>query len=100
MLEKPTIPDESIIACLQAEFGSPISQLAFLPLGGDLSTAVYRAVADDGTSYFCKLKRGIFDEVSVELPRFLNEQGIPQIIPPLVTNTGRLWADLDEFRII
>jgi spectinomycin phosphotransferase len=100
MLEKPAIPDESILACLQAEFGSQIAQLAFLPLGGDLSTAVYRAVADDGTPYFCKLKRGVFDEVSVELPRFLSEQGIPQIIPPLVTQIGRLWADLGEFRII
>jgi len=100
MLEKPAIPDESIIACLQAEFGLQITRLAFLPLGGDLSTAVYRVVAEDGTSYFCKLKRGVFDEVSVELPRFLSERGIPQIIPPLVTKTGRLWADLDEFRLI
>lgn len=100
MLEKPSIPDESIIACLQVKFALQITHLAFLPLGGDLSTAVYRAVADDGTPYFCKLKRGTFDEISVELPRFLSEQGIPQIIPPLVTNTGRLWADLDEFRII
>src|SRR5215203_3835479 len=100
MLDKPDIADEKIIACLQAEYGLRIIQIAFLPLGGDLSTAVYRAVADDETPYFCKLKFGIFDEISVELPKFLSEQGIAQIIPPLITKTGQLWAELDEFKLI
>ena len=100
MLDKPDIPDEKIIACLQAEYGLRIIQIDFLPLGGDLSTAVYRAVADDETPYFCKLKFGVFDEISVELPKFLSEQGITQIIPPRVTNTGRLWANKDEFCLI
>ena len=47
MLDKPDFEDEKIIACLQAEYGLRIVQVAFLPLGADLSTAVYRAVADD-----------------------------------------------------
>lgn len=100
MLEKPDIPDERIIACLRSDYQAAIKHLAFLPLGGDLSTAVYRAVAEEGRPYFCKLKRGDFDEVSVELPRFLSEQGIPQIIPPLIAKTGQLWAELDAFRLI
>ncbi len=100
MLDKPDIPDEKIVTYLQAEYGLRIIQIAFLPLGGDLSTAVYRAVADDATPYFCKLKFGVFDEISVELPTFLSEQGITQIIPPRVTNTGRLWAKMDEFCLI
>lgn len=100
MLEKPDLPDEKIITCLQAEYGLQIIQITFLPLGGDLSTAVYRSVADDDIPYFCKLKFGIFDEISVELPTFLSEQGILQIIPARLTNTGRLWAEMDEFRLI
>jgi len=100
VLEKPNIEDERISACLQADYGLRISLIAFLPLGGDLSTAVYRVVGEAGTPYFCKLKRGVFDEVSVQLPRFLSEQGIAQIIPPLLTNTGALWAELDEFHLI
>src|SRR5215203_3162536 len=100
MLDKPDIADEKIIACLQAEHGLRIIQIAFLPLGGDLSTAVYRAVADDESTYFCKLKFGDFDEISVELPKFLSEHGITQIIPPRVSNTGRLWAKTDEFCLI
>ena len=65
MLDKLDFPDERIIACLQVDYGLSIVQVAFLPLGNDMSTAVYRAVADDDTSYFCKLKRGVFDETSV-----------------------------------
>jgi len=100
MLEKPEFPDEKLIACMQVEYGVRIVQVAFLPLGGDLSTAVYRAVADDDVPYFLKLRRGVFDETSVALPRFLSEQGIAQIIPPLLTQAGQLWADLDEFKLI
>ncbi len=100
MLEKPDVEDEKLVACLQVEYGLRIVHIAFLPLGGDLSTAVYRAVADDETPYFCKLRRGPFDKTSVELPRFLSDQGIVQIIPPLVTRSGRLWAELDEFYLI
>lgn len=100
MLEKPDIPDEKIIMCLQREYGVPITQLVFLPLGGDLSTAVYRAVAEDEMLYFCKLKRDLFDEISVELPRFLYDQGVNQMIPPLVTQAGALWATLDAFHLI
>ena len=100
MLEKPDIQDENIVACLQAEYGLRITQIAFLPLGGNLCTAVYRAVAEDGTPYFCKLRCSEFEEISVELPRFLSEQGIDQIIPPLPSKTGRLWAQLDAFHVI
>src|SRR4030095_11806208 len=100
MLEKPDIQDHEIIACLQVEYGLRIIQLAFLPLGGNLCTAVYRAVAEDGTLYFCKLRCSDFDEISVELPRFLSEQGIPQIIPPLPSKTGQLWAKLEAFNVI
>jgi spectinomycin phosphotransferase len=100
VLEKPDIQDEKIITCLQLEYGLRIIQLAFLPLGGNLCTAVYRAVSEDKTLYFCKLRCSDFDEISVELPRFLSEQGITQIIPPLLSKTGQLWAKLDAFNVI
>jgi spectinomycin phosphotransferase len=100
MLEKPDLLDETLIACLQDSYDLVVVQIAFLPLGADSNSAVYRAVADDGTLYFVKLRRGLFDQTSVELPRFLSDQGIAQIIPPLMTNTGQLWATLDTFTVI
>jgi spectinomycin phosphotransferase len=100
MLEKPDLADEKIVACLQAAYGAPVSQLAFLPLGADVNAAVYRAVAQDGATYFVKLRRGPFDETVVTLPKFLSDQGIPQIIPPLTTNSGQLWSAVDDFKVI
>ena len=100
MLIKPEILDETIINCLWQEYGLRITQLDFLPLGGDLGTAVYRAAAAEGISYFCKLRRGDFSEISVEIPKLLSEQGIHQIIPPLVTQNGCLWAVLDSYKLV
>ncbi|HSD85426.1 MAG TPA: phosphotransferase [Anaerolineae bacterium] len=100
MLEKPDFPDESISACLQAEYGLRVAQIAFLPLGADLNTAVYRVTIDNGTLYFLKLRSGVFDENSVALPKFLSDQGITHIIAPLATSTGQLWANLGTCQAI
>jgi spectinomycin phosphotransferase len=98
MLEKPDIQDERIAACLHDEYGLLVAQVAFLPLGVDRNSAVYRVVAGDGKPYFVKLRRGIFDEIAVTLPKFLNDQGIIQVIAPLSTKAGQLWASLDTFK--
>ena len=100
MLEKPDLQDERIVTCLLDDYGLNAVQVAFLPLGADRNTAVYRVVADDETPYFLKLRGGIFDETSVALPKFLSDQGIVQIIAPLNTKTGQLWAKLNVFKMI
>lgn len=100
MLEKPDLPDEKIIACLRDDYGLRAAQIAFLPLGNDVNTAVYRVDADDGMPYFLKLRSGAFDEATVAIPRFLRDQGIAQIIAPIETNAGRLWADVGDFAAI
>jgi spectinomycin phosphotransferase len=100
MLEKPDLPEERIAACLRAEYGLSAPQLAFLPLGADLDTAVYRALAKDGTAYFVKLRRGDFSTISLALPKFLSDQGLPCIIPPLSTHSGPLWAALRDYKLI
>jgi len=100
MLTKPDVQDEKITACLEKEYGLLGVEVTFLPLGADFDTAVYRAATKDGTACFCKLRLGNFDEIAVTLPRFLSDQGIGQIIPPFATNTGQLWAGLDDFRVL
>jgi spectinomycin phosphotransferase len=100
MLEKPDLQDDAIVARLQDAYGLSIDQVAFLPIGADRSTAVYRAVTSDGTSYFAKLRQGAFDETSVALPRYLSDQSIAQIIAPLRTVTGELWASLGGYLVI
>lgn len=100
MLEKPDLQDERIVACLQANYDPAIVALTFLPLGVDVNTAVYRAETAGGTTYFVKLRRGDFDENTVTVPRFLSDSGIREIIPPLMTKEGRLWAGLEPFKLI
>jgi spectinomycin phosphotransferase len=100
MLEKPDFPDEKISACLLAEYGLFVTQIGFLPLGADQNTAVYRAVAADGRTYFVKLRSGLFDETAVTVPKFLSDQGIRQIIAPIATQSNQLWARLDPFAVI
>ena len=100
MLEKPELPDDSIIHCLREAFGIPIHQIDFLPLGADSDSAVYRAVTADGVPYFVKLRSGNFDENAVTVPRLLGDRGLRSIIPPLSARTGRLWAEMNPFRVI
>ena len=100
MLEKPDLPDEQLIACLRDAYGLHVSQIAFLPIGNDVNTAVYRVVADDATPYFLKLRSGAFDDVIVAIPHLLRAQGITQIIAPLATRAGTLWTRLDAFAVI
>lgn len=100
MLEKPAIPDERICACLASAYGLRVSTLTFLPLGADVGTAVYRAEDRGGGAYFVKLRRGGFRPVTVSVPAFLHARGVPALIPPMNTRSGRPWAVMDEYKMI
>ena len=89
MLTKPDISDDTIIACLHDHFGLPTSHVTFLPLGW-VNNALYRVIADSGTAYFLKLRRGLFDEVAVAVPAFRHAHGIRQVIAPIATITHTL----------
>jgi spectinomycin phosphotransferase len=99
MLTKPNIADKLIISHIHDEYNLHVSTLAFLPLGADMGTVVYRVVADDGTLYFLKLRKG-FDEISVTVPLFLKSQGIKEIIAPFETKSRKGWADFGEYKMI
>lgn len=100
MLEPPALDESLLLACLRGEYGLEASELTFLPLGADVNTAVYRARAAEGEVFFLKLRKAGFREIQAALPRFLYEQGIGAVIPPLLARTGRAWARLDEYRLI
>lgn len=87
MLEKPDISDDTIIACLRDAFGLPIAHVSFLPLGW-VHNAMYRVIADSGTPYFLKLRRGNFN-VHVRLsasPYLKSEQLDPWQLGVLVVS--------------
>ena len=99
MLTKPDIADELIISRLQEEYDLHVTSLTFLPLGADMGSVVYRVVADDGTVYFLKLRKG-FNEIIVTAPLFLKSHGIQEIIAPFETKSKQGWADFGEYKMI
>jgi spectinomycin phosphotransferase len=100
MLEKPDLPDPLILSHTQDEYGLRVARVTFLPLGADVNTAVYRLDTPDAAAYFLKLRKGPFAEITVTLPLFLSNQGLPSIIAPLPTGAGRLWASLAAYKMI
>ena len=100
MLEKPDIQDQLISTRVQEEYGLQVAEITFQPLGADVDTAVYRVETEQGTTYFLKLRKGVFDQTSVTVPQFLHSQVLQAVIPPLETRVGRLWGNLDAYKLI
>lgn len=100
MLEPPDISIDTLAACLQSDYGLHVRSVTFLPLGADVNTAVYRVTAEDGAACFLKLRRGPFDPLTVAIPYFLHEQGLRQVIAPILTRAGQLSARLDRFTLV
>jgi spectinomycin phosphotransferase len=100
LLEKPDMPDSSILSRLHAEYSLQGTQVAFLPIGADVNTAVYCVETLDKKAYFLKLRKGNFAEITVTLPHFLKTHGLRQIIDPIPTSSGRLWGNLDGYAMI
>lgn len=100
MLEKPAIPDEKILACLQANYELVVLNLDFLPLGNDNNGWTYRVKGENGISYFLKLKPAPFYEATCYVPAALKAQGIENIVAPLPTRQNKFWTQLDELVVI
>ena len=75
MREDPGLGIDEISACLDARYGLGVASVSFLPLGYNPSAAVYRVIADDGGSYFLKIRFGTVNEPSLLVPRALIDLG-------------------------
>jgi spectinomycin phosphotransferase len=99
MLEKPNLSDDQIISALQHSYALTVISLDFLPIGNDASAWVYRFETNE-QSYFLKVKKGSVYQPSLLVPHHLKDQGINQVVAPLLTVTGELCAMIDPFRLI
>lgn len=99
MLDKPALSDARLTTCLREAYGLVTVKLTFLALGADADTAVYKAVTSAGQPHFVKLRRGLFDEMSVKLPRYLSDHGVSHLIPVVEARTSELWVDLEPFTV-
>lgn len=99
VLEPPDLALERISAAVQQQYGLGIATLSRLTLGLDFAALTYRATTETGAAYFLKLRRGGVIATALSVPRALADQGATQVVAPLPTRTGRLWAEMDPFTI-
>jgi spectinomycin phosphotransferase len=99
MLLRPAIADDTIVTTLRDHFGLTVDSIEFLPLGYDSNAGVFRVIADD-TPYFLKAKRGVPNEIGVAVPKALRDLGIAQVVAPLPTLNGALWASSGDWHLI
>ena len=100
MLERPDLPDQAISSALEQHYALQARALTFLPIGNDASSFVYRIDTDAGLSYFLKVKPGPVYEPAVHAPRFLNDQGLIQVVAPIPTRSNELSARIESFSLI
>ncbi|HEX6817541.1 MAG TPA: phosphotransferase [Ktedonobacterales bacterium] len=98
MLTPPDLAPKKILAILRDTYGLSAIHASFLPIGADVNSAVYRIETEDDTAYFLKLRRADFDEIAVAVPAYLRAQGIAEVMSPLATIGGRLWASALGFQ--
>jgi spectinomycin phosphotransferase len=100
MREEPRITHEELRACLQEQYGLVPATIDFLPLGADISAAVYRVVNDKGAAFFLKIKSNAIYPPSCLVPHFLSDQGIESVVGPLPTKSHALWTHLGEWSVV
>jgi spectinomycin phosphotransferase len=100
MLEKLELPRERILSSLSERYGLSVARLTLVRRGLDRDAATYRAHVGDGEVFFVKLRRGAFDVTTVDLLRFLAEQGVEGVIAPLTTIAGETWTSVDGCALV
>jgi spectinomycin phosphotransferase len=100
MLEKPPIHDEKIISAVSEHYSIPVIRVEFLPLGNDASAWSYRVDSENQSTYFLKIRKEILNRAGALVPRFLQENGITQVLAPLPTKNHKLWVSVEKFILI
>src|SRR5215210_687972 len=98
--DDPGLDLDTISDCLDAQYDLRVSSITFLPLGYDLSAAVYRVIAKAGTTYFLKIRFGPVHESGLIVPWALATRGIRNVLAPLQTRSGELWCTCGRCSLI
>ena len=85
---------------LEDHYGLTGVSIERLSWGADADSIPFRIYAPHSQKYFLKLRLGNFDTVSLTLPKYLHDQGIPHIISPMTTTSERLWVELPECTVM
>jgi spectinomycin phosphotransferase len=97
MLEKPELPDEVVVRCLQDAYGIDASALEFLPVGNDSSAWSYSFYSDE--RYYLKIRREPATTHPLAVARYLEGRGVREAVAPLLTKDGRLMHGVGAFSL-
>lgn len=98
MLENPGLKPDELTETLRAAYGIDASDLTFIR-SHDPDSASYRVTAAEG-SFFLKVRFGALNRDSLDVPRVLQEAGIPNILAPMRTATAELCAPVDDHSLV
>jgi spectinomycin phosphotransferase len=100
MRDRPPLPDDALVAALASGWGVAAASVEFLPVGDDSRAWSYAAVADDGTRWFLKVRRGRVDPATVVVPMFLRDHGLEEVLAAVPATAGDPWRPLDGFTLL
>jgi len=93
MREPPPLPAPSIVGVVVSNYPLPVTRAAFLPLGADAYSVVYKVETADGRQFLFKGRKSeAFNPAGILVPRQLWLEGVPNVLPPLVTHNQTLWV--------
>ncbi len=96
---KPDLADDIIAAQLEIHYKIAPRSLEFLPIGNDARAWAYRVASERG-DYFLKLRQGPLNLASLAVPRYLQSNGIPNAVAPILNNSGQLFSPCAGFALI
>jgi spectinomycin phosphotransferase len=97
MREDPGLDPRRIATCLDARYGLEVAFINYLPVGYDLSAAVYEVGTDAGESYFVKVRFDPRDDTGLLVSQALVDQGIENILAPLLSRDSAISSPLDGY---
>lgn len=95
MIERPELTDEIICETLYDRWGFRAPELTFLPIGNDSGAWVFRA-----GDRFVKVRAGTPASPTLIVSAALFGAGIRQVVAPLATRSGAMFAPVGDFSLI
>jgi spectinomycin phosphotransferase len=100
MLEPPDLPESVIADGIASGYSIDTTAIEFLPIGRDPEAWLYKVTAADGAEFFLKARKSILNPASLTVPRYLSDQGIAEIVPPVPATDGAFSAGIPGFVLI
>ncbi|MBX3486579.1 MAG: aminoglycoside phosphotransferase family protein [Candidatus Paracaedibacteraceae bacterium] len=88
--------DQQIRQILRNHYAIDVKMIDCLNTGADINASVYKAIDQNQSRYFIKLRQSNHNDLSTIITDFLYQEGIQNIIPGIKTCHGQPFQVLDD----